>query len=315
MHGSNRGGHSEALGFLALSGLLIFGALVWGLGFLQGSESERRRQIPASYSRTAQADAQRTCVGTESSAIFECVYEKVEASQEQARGEQDLSAQQRAAFAALASAVLALLTLVVTGIGVWFVKRTLDATLKAVQDTSEATEAMRESNRIARESVEAQMRAWVSFEYQSTERIVRSPNAILFKFKGAFRNIGHTPAINFSYYVSLAFDNEVDKFVRGAMEHYRNRDIGWIEANIFHGEDYSQTVMCECENPPSGAQITHFIVVATYKTAFSNEMRFTVKVMRVLDNGRGDGLVDLTSPPPASALRLCNPDNFIGYAT
>lgn len=164
MSESNRGGHSEALSLLALAGLLIAAFLTWGLGYIQGGEAERRQETPAAYSQAAKTDAQRSCAGREIAAVFECIYEKVEAAQEQARGEQDLSAQQRAASAALASAAVALLTLIVTGIGVWFVKRTLDATLKAVEDTSEATRAMQEANRIASRVSVAELRPYLFVE-------------------------------------------------------------------------------------------------------------------------------------------------------
>jgi hypothetical protein len=171
MSGSDRGKRHQDLGATVFGALAIFGVcvLIYALAFLNGREAERRQQTPAAYSQAAQADAQRACAGREDGAAFECIYERVKASQEQARGEQDLSAQQRAATAALAAAVVALITLVVTGIGVWFVKRTLDATLKAVEDTSEATEAMREANEIAKEAQAAnlaigqsQVRAYIS---------------------------------------------------------------------------------------------------------------------------------------------------------
>ncbi|MEK6637053.1 MAG: hypothetical protein AABY88_03105 [Pseudomonadota bacterium] len=130
------------------------------LSYSSGRESERRNHAPASYSRAAKQDAERACVGMDSGTAFECIYEKVEASQEQARGEQDLSAQQRAASAAMISAIIALLTLGATGMGVWYVKRTLDATLEAVKDTSKATVAMNDANEIAK----AAQRPWVSIE-------------------------------------------------------------------------------------------------------------------------------------------------------
>lgn len=140
-----------ALGLIYAAILFGITILAYVIGSLNGHQSERREQTPAAYSNAAKQDAQRACVGRDGSATFECIYEKVESSQEQARAEQDLSAQQRAADSALASAIIALLTLFTTSLGVWYVKRTLDATLIAVKDTSEATSAMKTGNGIAQQ--------------------------------------------------------------------------------------------------------------------------------------------------------------------
>lgn len=151
MSAGNRGLRSEALATTAFCAAALVGSIIlfYSLGVLNGREAERREQTPESYSKGARFDAERSCSGREPGALFDCIYERVEASGEQANAEQDLSAQQRAATSGLASAVVAFLTLIVTGIGVWFVKRTLDATLTAVEDTSLATKAMGEQNRIA----------------------------------------------------------------------------------------------------------------------------------------------------------------------
>lgn len=161
MSDGNRGQGNPHLGAYGVALAIVLCTIITGiLSYSSGRESERRNHAPASYSRAAKQDAERACVGMDSGTAFECIYEKVEASQEQARGEQDLSAQQRAASAAMISAIIALLTLGATGMGVWYVKRTLDATLEAVKDTSKATVAMNDANEIAK----AAQRPWVSIE-------------------------------------------------------------------------------------------------------------------------------------------------------
>ncbi len=203
MSGSGRGGEpSPVAGIIAGIGIIIALALAWGLGLLQSSETERRQQIPTAYSRAAKADAERACVGAEASALFECVYEKVEASQEQARGEQNLSAQQRAASSALVSAVLALFTLIITGIGVWFVKRTLDATLEAVRDTSAATQEMQLANAITKELA----RPWVTIECKITKCQVFG-ETIFIDGDIIFRNVGQAPALGIEMFHEV-FSND-----------------------------------------------------------------------------------------------------------
>lgn len=195
---SSRGKHDQiALSSFLAAILLGTAVLTYVLGLANGRESERREQIPATYSQAAQADAQRACVGRHGIALFECVYERVESSQEQARAEQDLSAQQRAAASALASAIIALLALAVTIIGVWFIKRTLDATLQAVKDTSEATHAMRDANQIAAQA----QRPWleltvtpVAYYRFKDDPEIRDLGTVIFKI--TIKNIGGGVATN-----------------------------------------------------------------------------------------------------------------------
>lgn len=154
----DRGQGSPHLGGYGVLLAIIFCTVIAGiLSYSSGRESERRNNAPASYSRAAKQDAERACVGMEAGAAFECIYEKVEASQDQARGEQDLSAQQRSAFAAIFSVLISLFTLIATGIGVWYVKRTLDATLVAVNGASEANKISKDSLNAVRKLEEGKL--------------------------------------------------------------------------------------------------------------------------------------------------------------
>lgn len=206
MHGSDRGAGDTFVGwFLPTVGICLAVFLAWGMGYLQAREAERRQQTPAKYSRSAKDDAQRACVGTEPGRVFECVYEKVEAAKEQASTEQDLSAQQRAASSSLASAIVSAFTLLVSIAGVWFVKRTLDATLRAVEDTGEATKAMKDANDIARSQSRPVM-VFKGFFYPKREEPARDPVVVV-----VWNNLGPMPAR------VIAFELRV-LFVRGQAE-------------------------------------------------------------------------------------------------
>jgi hypothetical protein len=170
------------------------------LAYASGREDQRRYETPASYAKAAKADAQSACAGREGTAAFECVYEKVEAAQEQARAEQDLSAQQKAANSALLSALIAFFTLILTGVGVWYIKRTLEATLKAVEDTSEATDAMREANRMA---LLAQ-RPWLSVEIVPTI-LKRQGHALRCEIEINVTNLGQSVAKNYLLFSKLKY--------------------------------------------------------------------------------------------------------------
>lgn len=175
-------------------GIVLATLLAWGIGYLQARETERRYYTPRQYQESAKAQAHRACVGMKPAAMFECVDEHVEAAYQQANAEQDLSAQQRAAFSGLVAAVVSALALMATGIGIYYVRETLKATLKAVEDTSEATEAMREANVIARDSAERQLRAYIFLDEAGsigpfTFAVGEPPHGLV-----NIKNYGQTPA-------------------------------------------------------------------------------------------------------------------------
>lgn len=193
MSGGDRGERAKVVDWaFPLIGLVIAIAVAWGVGWLQAREKYNREQSAAAYQAAANEDAKRSCVGSDPSTLFECVDEKIKASYQARHDQEDLQAQQRAATSALASSVLGLIALILSGIGVWYVKRTLDATLEAVEDTSAATEAMLRQNEIAEEAMQRQLRAYVHIEacrmLQFDDQ--RKP---VFRFKMV--NMGQTPAL------------------------------------------------------------------------------------------------------------------------
>jgi hypothetical protein len=109
------------------------------------------------YAKTTDERIARTCGGVERAALTKCVAEQVKASREDQRTEYDLQAQQDSAEAAFWMMIVGAATLLSTLAALWFVKRTLDATWKAVEEASEGTKAAviaaetgREANEIAR---------------------------------------------------------------------------------------------------------------------------------------------------------------------
>ncbi len=74
----------------------------------------------------------------------------------------ELTAQEVMADASVWMAVAAALTLIVTTLGTALIWRQVRLTRKAVEDTSAATEAMKEANRIAEDSSHRQLRAYLA---------------------------------------------------------------------------------------------------------------------------------------------------------
>ena len=95
----------------------------------------------------------------------------------------------------MVAAIVAAMTLIVTAIGVWFVKRTLDATLNAVEDTSKATMAMERQNELSAELA----RPWVTIQCAFT-RCEEFDGTLLIDANLTFKNVGgarplHLPGI------------------------------------------------------------------------------------------------------------------------
>src|SRR3546814_5274108 len=76
----------------------------------------------------------------------------------------DLLAQETMAEAAIWMAAAAVLTLFITSMGTLLIWRQVKLTRQAVEDTSDATEAMREANVIARTIGRVQTRAYLSIQ-------------------------------------------------------------------------------------------------------------------------------------------------------
>lgn len=227
MHDLNGDENPPTLGaFGYFSALVLCCILVGGLTYSMGRENARRYDTPAHYAKAAKADAENACAAREKTAAFECIYEKVEAAQEQARGEQDLSAQQKAANASLISAIVAFFTFILSGIGVWFVKRTLDATLVAVKDTGKATDAMVHQNHLA----EHAQRPWIEIDLEYDFGSRRKGGFIL-AFNVIVRNIGQTPArnANITHFLAPTFRNPKDEMIEIA-------DAGFTGSEIYQSK-------------------------------------------------------------------------------
>ena len=176
---------------LPLIGLIFALFIAWGVGYLGGSGQELGRNIPRAYQQGAEQAVQRDCAGQDRGAMVRCVRDHVQAAAQTAHDEQDLSAQKRAADSALAAAIAAFATLVVSVTGVVYVKRTLDATLRAVEDTSRATEAMLEANALAKDTAQRQLRAYVGVQAAWLEFSEEGEPIAHVKWK----NFGQTPAL------------------------------------------------------------------------------------------------------------------------
>jgi hypothetical protein len=201
MSGSDRGNGTPHLGGFGIAAALIICTVVAGVvSYSTGRESERRYQSPHDHAETAKASAKSSCVGIDPVAVFECVYEKVEASEETARSEQDLDAQQWMAFWALAMTLVSAMTAVISAFALYFLRGTLDETRKAVRETAKATSEMRKANQIADDTARRQQRAYIAVRPLGVEQLHSNRELIGMV---SVENVGQTPAMNVDIYVNM----------------------------------------------------------------------------------------------------------------
>lgn len=153
---------------VVIVGLLIVGVLAFELA----SDRERTRyeqQRTADYAQNAEAHIQRTCVGMDAVAQAVCIREIVKATNEHQRAERDLSAQQEMARWALYMLIATVATVIVTGVGVYYVRRTLAESVRATNAAVDAAKAGLKANEIAEDAAilgrrmgQAQVRAYLS---------------------------------------------------------------------------------------------------------------------------------------------------------
>lgn len=199
-------------GFALLLAFVLVSLVVGYLAFISGVETERGQRYADAYVQSAKDDAKRACIGMETSLAFECVYERVEASQSQANARLDLEAQQWMRFWAAVMAFIALASVILTAAALWYIRGTLLETEKIARDSKrtanasqDATRAMIEANRLAKKMGEAQVRCYISI---TDVKIRISPfqnNSFDIVFK--LKNSGNSPVRNIRFSVETRWVN------------------------------------------------------------------------------------------------------------
>ena len=175
----------------------------WTVSARQAARTEQARHYASGYADSTQSRIERACRGSDPASVRQCVAEQIQAARESQRAEYDLSAQQSMSDWAAVMAALTLATFIATAIGVWFVKRTLDATLEAVEDTSNATQLMRDANLIARQANERSLRAYIALDKIDIEPQVVEGETRFYSIIVNWKNYGSTPALAVKSHVSL----------------------------------------------------------------------------------------------------------------
>jgi hypothetical protein len=204
MHGSHRSI------VIALIGLSLFLAFLLGIYVRSLSEPEQQRY--QSYQTAKKSDAGTTPVVD----MAEAPKNRTPCIDPKSETEADLCAQWRSALATEESAEWTKWGVIASFIGITFLAWQIALTRQAVQDTGEATEAMREANDTARTTASAQLRPYVHVNDINWQAVGGGGEQYI-EFKVRFINSGQTPA------------KEMQMAVHG---YFLERDDGPVDINI-----------------------------------------------------------------------------------
>lgn len=134
---------------------ILFALFIWDLSASQTENRVRAERHATRYAATAEQRISQSCAVATDMTLAECIRQVIETTHEQQRAESDLAAQRDMAKWAWAVVVVSIASVAVGLIGIYFIKRTFDKTVDAV-------DAARDANEIARRSAERQLRAYMS---------------------------------------------------------------------------------------------------------------------------------------------------------
>jgi len=196
MSGSDQGKRTPLVELvLPAIGFLLAAAIVWGLGFSAGSSSsDNANNYRHQAYRYATDKPQEIDPALARPSGSQPIEYRTPCKSPKGKDESDLCAQWRAADAAEQSALWAKWCFWIALAGIIGLYWQVVLTRRAVEDTSTATEAMKEANRIAQDTAKRQLRAYLYVELKEVPKLIVGEIP-----EGHFwvKNGGLTPAHNF----------------------------------------------------------------------------------------------------------------------
>ena len=176
--------------FIAVLISLIF-VQIFDSGRLLGEAGERQEANSRSYAADANEQIAK-CPVSNIPRYTKCVVEVIESTNEQQRSERDLVAQMKMGEWAFWMVIISAIVAAVTAVGVWWVKRTLDATLIAATAAHDAVT-------VTRDIGEKQIGAYLvceKIDYECFGQAVRATFRL--------RNVGQTVAFDVEIYADFS---------------------------------------------------------------------------------------------------------------
>jgi|tagenome__1003787_1003787.scaffolds.fasta_scaffold20923751_4 hypothetical protein len=172
------------------------------------------------------------------------------------------------------------------------------------------------SNIIARQSAEAQVRAWLTIEFEEVigfRMVNKQPH---FKARLKVENVGKSPALAITYWMGMAFGGEGREHLDNAVGRYLKTNLDWKEGSLFPSDNFVRKTSCEHNGEPPGITKVSVYLIAVYRTALSRKTRITAHLYDVIDTRRTkDWTIDFRDPPSGDRLYMRTNKEFPGYAT
>ena len=164
-----------------------------------------------------------------------------------------------------------------------------------------------QSNLIAREGIEGQLRPWLNVSAAPTIgfKFVQDEGMTYFEYvtNVVIQNLGASPAIDTSYLTTFVFYEPTPSQLRANVDTWFGAHSNdWNDKNIFPTEVWKRKSGAVHLGDAPGDSAASLILAVRYKTPFSNRWRFSVKVYS-LGNWEGERQT-LSIPTTESAAGL-----------
>ena len=171
--------HVALIGALLATIFVLCGALAYTfhVGELSGRKDAEAEGYAAAYLYETNKQIADCWAKGDTPAAQQCVTSAIQASRDAQRSEADLGVQRQMSDWAFWALVVGIVMAFITTIGTYLIFRQVELTRKAVEDTGDATKAMEEANRIARESIALTHRAWLTVELSENAHFSAWQNA------------------------------------------------------------------------------------------------------------------------------------------
>lgn len=231
MSGSNWRKDFE-FGLIALACALLIALPI--LGLMLGEYAEVHR-ANATYQENAERDRKATseviskaCFETDFAIFSKCITEKIAAYYEQQATNQDLQAQQDMAYWAKTLLILGIFQLGFSAFGIYFIWRSLELNRAAIT--------------IARETMVAQTRAWLSIKSVKIQKMQVTAEGVAITAQFQIINSGQSPALRTIVHPTLA-TNFGDAYMPFIVEReVSNKDSLQYGAAVFTDEPWNYDI-------------------------------------------------------------------------
>jgi hypothetical protein len=196
--------HSNVInGLIGIACLVAFVVIVWFVAFAQGERLGQKDVLLQQVWKSADIQIKENCVKLDVVGLQDCVKEKLRNSLDQQRAESIAFAQTAAVDWAFWTMAATLFGSVVSGIGIYFVRKNLIEMQKQREVSEKAVAAAHQANLIQKELGQAQTRAYL---FAQDAHIVLNSHG-KWECQLSLSIAGPTPAANLEYRYSVGPDN------------------------------------------------------------------------------------------------------------